>query len=148
MFKKILVGVDGSENGKKALREAALIAKEFSGELVILHVEELSPYGALRGMKTPWWNGIPAEVIREVSESGKKIVDAAANQAMKETPEVKTLVEIGPPARVICDAAKRENCDLVVLGSRGLNELKGFFLGSVSHEVLQKSRCPVLLIKD
>ena len=64
---------------------------------------------------------------------------------------VRTIVEMDyPPEEVgeaIVEIANNEKADLLVLGSRGLSEFKGMLLGSVSHKVLQRSDCPVLVIK-
>ena len=65
---------------------------------------------------------------------------------------IRTVVEMDyPPEEVgeaIIDIATNEAADLVVLGSRGLSEFKGILLGSISHKVLQRVDCPVLVIKN
>ena len=60
---------------------------------------------------------------------------------------VRSVVEDGDPARCILDCATRDNADLVVLGSRGLSDLKGLLLGSVSHKVSQLAECTCMTVK-
>ena len=50
------------------------------------------------------------------------------------------------PARAVLDAA--QDADVVVVGARGLGEIRGFVLGSVSHEVVRHASCPVLVVPD
>ena len=53
----------------------------------------------------------------------------------------------GDPGPAIVDYANKENFDLVVIGSRGLNSLQEMVLGSVSHKVVKRVNCPVLIVK-
>ncbi len=53
----------------------------------------------------------------------------------------------GNPAEAILKAAKQVDADLIVLGTRGLSDLKGLLLGSVSHKVIQLSPCSCLVVK-
>lgn len=147
MFKKILVPVDGSDHSKHVLKAAAEFAKRFSGELVIVHVAEISPYRVMHDDITGWAAGYLNDTLRDLTGSAKKILESAKEQISGEFPNVKTRLEIGSPAAAICEAAQQEGCDLIIMGNRGVSDFKGFFLGSVSHQVLQRSGCPVLLIK-
>ena len=85
-------------------------------------------------------------------ETAAEIVRAAGEVVAAEGVGVRTVVEMDyPPEDVgeaIIDIAARENADLVIMGSRGLSEFKGILLGSVSHKVLQRVPCPVLVIKS
>nr|WP_312860533.1 universal stress protein [Mesorhizobium sediminum] len=45
------------------------------------------------------------------------------------------------------NVARDENFDLIVLGSRGLGDVEGFLLGSVSHKVTSLASCPCLTVK-
>ena len=55
--------------------------------------------------------------------------------------------ETGHPADVILCVGEEESCDLIVLGSRGLGEVKRFLLGSVSDAVAHHAYCPVLIVR-
>ena len=61
--------------------------------------------------------------------------------------EINNVIEEGDPAERILACAERENADLIVLGSRGLSDLKGLLLGSVSHKVSHLSSCTCMTVK-
>ncbi len=60
---------------------------------------------------------------------------------------VETRLKQGVPAEELLRAAVDEKVDLIVLGSRGLSQVRAFFLGSVSDKVSHHARCPVLIVK-
>ncbi|HLN61048.1 MAG TPA: universal stress protein, partial [Symbiobacteriaceae bacterium] len=60
---------------------------------------------------------------------------------------VATEVQVGEPAEEIVDLARLEGYDLIVMGSRGLNQVKELLVGSVSHRVLHTAPCPVLVAR-
>lgn len=53
----------------------------------------------------------------------------------------------GRPSERIVEVAKEGKFDVIVMGSRGLGGIKGFFLGSVSDRVADEAACPVLIVK-
>lgn len=55
--------------------------------------------------------------------------------------------EVGSPGPVLLQLADELECDLVVMGSRGLGPLKGIFMGSVSSYLVSRAKCPVLIVK-
>ena len=147
MFRKILVPVDGSSPSQDALKMAINLAKTVQAELIILHVIDLtSAYMFLETM-----TALNAQQIHtmadELEAKGKQIIADATVEAQSASLSCKSILQTGNPARVICDAAKTHASDLIVMGSRGLSDFKGLLLGSVSHQVLQRSLCPVLLVK-
>lgn len=125
-MKKILVGVDGSEHAAKALKQAIEIAKRFSAEVTVVNVFH----------------------VPEGEDVSKKILDRA--RAVLEESGVKyNLSSVLSPntPKVITDMAEDEEYDLVVVGSRGMGEVKAFMLGSVSHKISTDSPVNVLIVK-
>ena len=59
---------------------------------------------------------------------------------------VKTILKKGPAGPVIIEEAEKENCDLIVVGSRGLGNITSVLISSVSNYVVHHAKCPVLLI--
>jgi len=76
----------------------------------------------------------------EVVEHAKKA--AAADGAES----VRGFVKGGPPARTIVGFAKEKNVGVIVMGSRGMGDIEGFLLGSVSHKVTGMADCPVMIV--
>jgi len=127
---KILVAVDGSKHAQKALEHAGQLALKYNAAVTLLNVAQT----VLPHIKT--------ETARNM---GDRVVSEAAAQ-VKEL-KVDKRVEIGHPAKTILDVAKKGNYDLIVVGSRGLNPAKRFFLGSVSDKVSRHAQCSVLIVK-
>ena len=123
---KILVGYDASPQSKKALNEAITIAKKFSGFIKVVSV-----YG--RGFEQK------AETsVIEVKESLKR---------EKVEYEVE-LIQGSSPAKTLETIAKKENFDLIAVGSRGLGSTASMLLGSVSRDVISNAQCNVLIVKS
>lgn len=137
---RILVAYDGSELSEKALETALNIAGEDAG--IELHVVNVLEPIVFTGYEVQ---------IGELLEQRKADADAKMKKVQKSLEDVKNPVQVhvleGPPGERIVNLAKEKNCDLIVMGSRGLTGIKEFFLGSVSHYVAQRSNCPVLIVK-
>nr|WP_131918201.1 universal stress protein [Heliophilum fasciatum] len=54
---------------------------------------------------------------------------------------------MGNPAYAICEYAEEHNMDLIIIGSRGMGEIKSLLLGSISDRVLHLAKCPVLIVR-
>jgi nucleotide-binding universal stress UspA family protein len=122
---KILVGVDGSKQSKKALAEAVTIAKCFSGSIKAVTVFQ-------QGMENK---------AEEILSEAKQLLE-------KEKVEYKTISILGSnPARALQSIAKEENFDLIVVGNRGLGGTASLLLGSVSRQVVTDAVCNVLVVK-
>ncbi|MBQ0108369.1 MAG: universal stress protein [Phascolarctobacterium sp.] len=140
MYKKILVPVDGSEGGWKALTAAKEVAEAGKSELVVMTVVQVFAGASIMP--------IPVESGKINEELGNIANDILA-QAKEKVGGVKAefVAAPGRPSKVIVDTAKKSGADLVVIGSRGLSGLAEFFLGSVSSEVAQLSPVSVLIVK-
>lgn len=140
MYKKILVPVDGSEGGWKALAAAKEVAEAGKSELVVMTVVQVFAGASIMP--------IPVESGKINEELGNIANDILA-QAKEKVGGLKAefVAAPGRPSKVIVETAKKSGADLVVIGSRGLSGLAEFFLGSVSSEVAQLSPVSVLIVK-
>ena len=135
LYKKILVPIDGSAHSTRALEEAIKIAKTTSGTITLLTVQP-SRTNMFSAPKQP------------SSESAKSII-LAESQRLVQAEGVfaeATLLE-GNVVEQIVNAAKEGNFDLIVIGARGLNRFEEVLLGSVSHGVVEKAPCPVIVTR-
>jgi len=122
---RILVGVDGSNNSKRALVEAVTIAKKFSGSLKVITVYK-----------------------RRMEKKAEEIIEEAKQYLEEKEIEYTTSAILGSnPARALQTTAEHENFDLIVVGSRGLGSKVSMLLGSVSRQVVANADCNVLVIK-
>ncbi len=142
-FRRILVAVDGSEHARTAARMAVYMAKELRVELTALYIMTL-PWAAYSGGVA-----VPIEKIEErLREVGEKATGEVAAMAQKEGIKVKLAIEeeIESPVRGITKYATSETIDLIMLGTRGLGEVKRLLLGSVASGVVTYAKCSVLVV--
>jgi len=141
MYHHILAAYDGSEASLKALRQAVKLA-DFPGcKLTVAYVMYRPTY-ALEGLGFV----VPEGVQEKVKEYEEQLIQKAQAE-IANLPYSEISVLAGPPAVAILDYAAERNCDLIVMGSRGLGPFKEMMLGSVSHHVVQQAKCPVLIVK-
>ena len=139
LFKKILVAVDGSKHSDKAAQYARGVARTQNAELVLLHCPGNIPRligGAAR-----------EKLQQDLEEAGRQLVANYQNLCEGFNVCYNIEVKIGDPANVLIKFAEENGVDLIVMGSRGLTDLEGLLLGSVTHHVLQRTCCPVLIIR-
>ncbi|NIR59509.1 MAG: universal stress protein [Gammaproteobacteria bacterium] len=169
MFKTILVGIDGSEHADKALDIAADLAQKYEARLLVVHVltrrvlpAALRPYAGFSQI------GIEDAMVRiediqrladaedlevEHVEAYRKqvahnLLSAAVDRARAAgASRVEQRLERGRPASGIVRLAKAEEVELIVLGSRGLGDVAGAVIGSVTHRVGHAADVPVLTVK-
>lgn len=141
MYKKILVGYDGSDGAKLALEHALQLSVALHAQLCTLWVRGSLPHYP--------------ETVDEVEEER----EAANSYLEKITKEVlayskKFAVEIqadslsGHPAKAIMAYAEMNNFDLIVLGNRGHSELWGRFLGHTADKISENAHCSVLIVRQ
>lgn len=122
---RILVGIDGSSNSKTALLEAINLSRVFSGSLKVITVYELGK-----------------------ESEAKKLLEEAKTVLEREKIEYGFLSILGSnPSEALVNTALNEDCDLIVIGSRGLGRTASFLLGSVSRRIVTKAHCNVLVVK-
>lgn len=151
MGKTFLVAVDGSLQGLKAIELATTLAKATDAELVFVHVVPIEPVpeGLERWAEV---EGLSAEEVRARIHRDRTLGDNITRDAETRAKDaglgrVSTRVAEGNVAKVIVDLAKGTKADMIFLGSRGLSDVQGLLLGSVSHKVLHLAPCTCVLVK-
>lgn len=137
-YKKVLVPVDGSHHAETACRHAAGLTAG-GGEVILMHC-----YGDLPNLI----GGDAREEVIAASEAEARVhFEPCIKICEAAGVPFKTIVNRGHPSRCIVIVAKREQCDLIAMGSRGLSDFSGMVMGSVSHRVLEYVDIPVLIVK-
>ncbi|WP_071396288.1 universal stress protein [Bacillus tuaregi] len=139
---RIVVPYDDSELSRKALEKAILLAKQDEKiELDVLHV--VNPI--------IFYNESPIYNLEQLQEIQREIGEAMIFELKERLADLRnktrTFLVEGNPGQMILEFVKKNDADLIVMGCRGLGGLKGAFLGSVSHYVVQKAACPVMIVK-
>ena len=147
MFKKILVAYDGSTGADAALEKAVELCNLAGAELVVLTVYRHhsileASLSMVRGNEEPAKNldDTMRAAAREAAEQAK------AYALGKGVANVHAFIKGGPSARTIVSFSNDKECDLIVVGSRGLGASEGYMLGSVSHKVTSITSIPVLVV--
>jgi nucleotide-binding universal stress UspA family protein len=135
MFKHILVALDGSTYSQQSLPTAIEVAQKFNSDVTVLHVSEHD-----RGRAVAYSLETPAAATQLVADAVKFIRDAGITAKG----ELRDLAA-GHVARGIVETAIDNKIDLIVMGSRGLSDIEGLLLGSVTHKVIQLANIPVLV---
>jgi len=176
MIKTIVVPTDGSSHSKKAIDLAADIAEKYGARMVILHVlmrhtsesdiealceENAMPDALAKKFEDlresylemaaaayepgPIFILMPDDLLREVGDLILKNARLRAESAG--IMDITAHIVDGSPADVIIAAAEKENADMIVMGSRGLGNIAGVLMGSVSHKVNHLAKCTCVTVK-
>lgn len=136
MFRRIVVGVDGSENAARAVHVAADLAALAGAEVVAVHAVGLLEGGG-DGTLTP--ADRHAALRDELEQRWCRELGDAGVQTSHELRD-------GNPVVVLLAVAEEVGADLIVLGSRGLGGFPELLLGSTSTQVSQHAPCPVVIV--
>jgi len=156
----VLVPTDGSEYAERAVRFSAQVAdRRHEAEVTVIYVH-LRVHPVTQERATVEVPGEPHHEVPMVHDEthseelvhAQEIVDAAVA-------EIKNLVtspDVTVTGRVVVDnrvdegilkVAGETSADIIVVGTRGLSALRGAIMGSVSHALIEKASCPVLIVK-
>jgi nucleotide-binding universal stress UspA family protein len=147
-MKNILVALDGSEPASRALAIASDLATRYGAVLHLVHVSP-RPTVVSEGLKEfARAEGVDLPVAVEMSAEGQSIVAAGQAAALaKGVPSPKASVLTGDPAERLLEYAQEHAVDLVVVGRRGVGQIRGLLMGSVSWKVNSLAECPVLTVR-
>ncbi|HUK03496.1 MAG TPA: universal stress protein [Burkholderiales bacterium] len=138
MYRNILVGYDGSEQGRKAFGTALELARRDDATLHVVAVARPPEIG----------DDVESEAVIENSLAyHRELLDGLKSEARSKQVRVRFEVAVGHPAEQIVYAADRCGADLVVVGDRGRSKVAKLLLGSVSKHVTEHAGRPVLVVR-
>jgi nucleotide-binding universal stress UspA family protein len=145
MFHNILVPLDGSENAYRTLEYAANLAKKFDSQINVLSVFRHHSYieksiSMVRPREPENLDDVLSAYAKEVVAQGKTMLQEQGIE------KVRGFIKMGSASKKILEFAGKNNIDLIIIGSQGNGDLKGYLLGGVSHKVTGLAQCPVLVI--
>ena len=137
MISTIAVGTDGTPTARKAVGEAAEIARRFGAKLVLLSVfrDSTSPAPG-KDVELEWVTNQQARV--------KTVLERLEEELRGDGIECETYADSGEPGKVLVRLAEECGADLLVIGNKGI---KRRVLGSVPNKVTHAANCSVLVVK-
>ena len=137
---RILVPVDGSANARRALDHAIALAEALGGEIGLLNVQSPVPGDAALF--------VGDDAVKDYHRAeAKKVLAPAIRRLEKAGVPFTQHICVGQPGRTIAQFANESKCDRIVMGTRGLGQPLGFFLGSAASKVIELAKAPVTVVK-
>ena len=137
MFDRILIAVDGSPYSAPAVSATVEVATKFQSQVYVLHVREHEVGRA---------GAFPLETPQQAVDLVAATVKTLRAAGITVKGDLHGAVA-GHAAKEIVDTARTEGSDLIIMGSRGLSDIAGIFVGSVTHKVLQLAHIPILVVR-
>ncbi|MEH7381503.1 universal stress protein [Bacillus sp. JJ1533] len=139
MYNKILLAADGSEHSKRAADHAIMISNA-------------NPYAKIEIVYVVDPNKVKSDVLEnwnapDIGDSRRFRLKDIEKRIRNSGIAYELIFLHGEPGPTIVSYANKNKFDLIIIGSRGLNVLQEFVLGSVSHKVAKRANCPVLIVK-
>lgn len=147
MYKRILVATDGSPLSTQAVSSAIDLAALAGAELVALKVVPCYPQSYFEGGLALQAAEV-GRVEQQWEEEAQSIVNAVREEALKKGVKTTAItVKSDIVSDAIISAAKKHDCDLIVMASHGRRGIKRMLLGSETQQVLTHSHTPVLVLR-
>ena len=146
MYGAIVVGTDGSDTAREAVRQAGELAKVLGSRILLVSAYEPVPESRLRQERTELpedvsWLVNPREDVQGVLDEEAERVTAGGID------DVETFAREGDPADAILDVAEEKGADLIVVGNKGMTGARRFLLGSVPNKISHHAPCSVLIVR-
>ena len=139
MYNNILLAADGSENSLRATEEAIKVAS--LADKCVIEVVVVVDFSQAKN------EVLHAKGKEELELSRRKKISSVEEKLKNSDLSYEFKMLHGEPGPTIVDYANKHDFDLVIIGSHGLNSLQEMVLGSVSHKVAKRVKCPVLIVK-
>ena len=144
MFASIVVGTDGSDTAREAVRQAVELAARLGARLHIVSAYEPVPGTRTHAEAQP----VPPDLewMVNLREDVDATLREAADAAQAGGVESAGYARQGDPADAILDVAEEQGADLIVVGNKGMTGARRFLLGSVPNRVSHHAPCSVLIV--
>ena len=148
MYTHILVPTDGSELSINAAHQAIELAKLCKAKMSVIMVSPSHRQMQQDGFIVPTSETIRERWENQMTQRAGKVLDAICADAAKAGVECKALHVFGDaPYEAIIDAAEKNGCDMIAMGSHGHGGVKQFFVGSETTRVLSHTKIPVVVYR-
>jgi nucleotide-binding universal stress UspA family protein len=140
MYYRIVVGFDGSESSRRALKDAVALAKLTSAEVLVASVQE----------HLPKYPGAPSEITEEREALDRYFAELKQEaERLGRDAGVSLSVRIlaGNAPKLLCDVAKEARADLLVIGASGRSGIWSGMLGTTADKVVDHAPCSVLVVR-
>lgn len=135
LVREIVVGADFSSDSRRAIAYAGELAKALDARLTVAHVDEKAAF-------------VPgSDLALEEQASDRTNVERIVAELVGRDVRARGVVRPGLPAQGLCEVARDEQADLLVVGTQGHACLTDV-LGSVTERVLRDAPCPVLVVRN
>ena len=145
-YRTVVVGTDGSESSLLAVARAGALAGACGARLVIACAYLPTDDDDRELQRTRDVLGEEAYQVVGSSPAEETVRAASERAAAAGAGEVRAVAVVGSPVEALLDVVRREDADLLVVGNRGLNSIKGRLLGSVPADATRRSACDVLVV--
>ena len=156
MFKRLLVPLDGSRFGSRALQYATEVAQHFDAEVVLIQVvKPATPVATTTGIDAGMGSPAASEIAMQAaleedkrnSTRAKRYLSGKIRGMKPRDIKGSYQVVVGDPAQSIMSFAQKEHIDLIVMTTHGKSGLKRAIMGSVADAVIRESGKPVLVVR-
>ncbi len=137
--KSILVAIDGSKHSSNVLETAIKYANLLNAKVFLTHCHK----------KFPTILGEPQRnnAIVRILQNAEKLIKPYSERLTEAQVVFEERLMEEPAGTVISEVAKIQKCELIIMGSRGLTNLEGLIIGSITNRVLHTTPCSVLVVK-
>lgn len=137
-WQRILIATDGSKYSEAAAQRAIDFAKSYGGELRAVSVVDVPP---------EFYAEAP-NALEDMIDRAKGYVNSIKTQGGLVGVRAESFVGEGEPYQIITDLAKKEEANIIIMGSHGRTGLKRLLMGSVAEKVIGHAPCPVLVVRS
>lgn len=150
MIKKILFPTDFSATAQNAFRHCLFLADKYGADIEILHVifpeYEALDLPVMAAQATKEKAEAARLALKAFTESG--LIQLQAAHRLAGVPAIHSDVEVGTPGSLICDTARRNGADLIVMGTKGEHNILERIFGSVTTAVIEYAPCNIWIVPE